>query len=342
MPPESSCQAAGYAALIEHFGIQGIAPWHQSSVCNGAAKWIDRSASGIVETYPAQYWPGDDPCDHLEFALKYDGTDLALLAKILPAIGAESVARWVQDTPQGKYTRRIWYLFELLTGQRLPLADMTAGNYVDLLERDEYFVLDTPTQVRRQRVNDNLLGNGDFCPVVRRTAAITAFIGRDLSARSREIMSGHPPELLKRAMGYLYTKETKSSFEIEHIKPDALRTERFVALLHLATHDDLCETQRLVEALFAFIEQTVETELVEELSFLASYDRTKRAMQEVVDLPDRDLDLFVRVCLQNQGKLSEAKRDSTFRALKDDEVAQLERCVSDGYGSAGSGDSGKR
>jgi hypothetical protein len=96
-----------------------------------------------------------------------------------------------------------------------------------------------------------------------------------------------------------------------------------------------------VEALFAFIEQTVETELAEELSFLANYDRTKRAMQEVVDLPDRDLDLFIRVCLQNQGRLSKAKRDSTFRALRDDEVAQLERCVSDGYGSAGSGAPGK-
>lgn len=67
---------------------------------------------------------------------------------------------------------------------------MTAGNYVDLLERDEYFVLDTPTQVRRQRINDNLLGNGDFCPTVRKTAAISAFIERDLSARSRELMSG--------------------------------------------------------------------------------------------------------------------------------------------------------
>ena len=141
MPPEPSCRAAGYAALIEQYGIHGIAPWHRSSVCDGAAKWVERSASGIAETYPAQYWPGDDPCDHLEFALKYDGADLALLAKILPAIGAESIARWVQATPQGKYTRRIWYLFELLTGLRLPLADMKAGNYVDLLEPDDYFVL---------------------------------------------------------------------------------------------------------------------------------------------------------------------------------------------------------
>jgi hypothetical protein len=74
-----------------------------------------------------------------------------------------------------------------------------------------------------------------------------------------------------------------------------------------------------VESLFAFIEQTIETELVEDLSFIASDDR------------DRDLDLFIRLCLQNNGSLSQAKRDSTFMALRDDEVERLERCVADGY-----------
>ena len=40
------------------------------------------------------------------------------------------------------------------------------------------------------------------------------------------------------------------------------------------------------EALFRFIEQTTETELAGELAFLANYDTTKQALQEVVDMPD--------------------------------------------------------
>ncbi len=86
-----------------------------------------------------------------------------------------------------------------------------------------------------------------------------------------------------------------------------------------------------VEGLFAFIEKTIETELVEELSFLASYDRTKGAMQQVVDLPDRDLDRFMRLCLQTHGRLSKAKRESAFGSLSDDEIARLERCVAEGF-----------
>src|SRR5690606_7699316 len=46
---------------------------------------------------------------------------------------------------------------------------------------------------------------------------------------------------------YLYTKETKSSFEIERIRPDANRTERFITLLQLAEEQDFCEKARLVD-----------------------------------------------------------------------------------------------
>ena len=66
------------------------------------------------------------------------------------------------------------------------------------------------------------------------------------------------------------------------------------------------------EALFRFIERTIDTELVEELAFLANYDRTKKAIQEIVDMPDRQIDLFIRVCLQNNGRLS-AKASQLLR-----------------------------
>lgn len=45
------------------------------------------------------------------------------------------------------------------------------------------------------------------------------------------------------------------------------------------------------EALYDFVNLTIEYELVEELDFLANYDKTKRAIQEIVDMPDRLIDL---------------------------------------------------
>lgn len=87
------------------------------------------------------------------------------------------------------------------------------------------------------------------------------------------------------------------------------------------------------ESLFRFIEQTIDTELASELVFLANYDETKKALQETVDMPDRKLDLFIRFCLQNNGRLSARKRAEHFEFLSDEEIAQMEQAVQNAYGS---------
>ena len=64
---------------------------------------------------------------------------------------------------------------------------------------------------------------------------------------------------------------------------------------------------------------------------IANYDRTKSAIQDIVDLPDRKIDLFIRFCLQNNGRLSARKRSSHFGMLTDDEVGRMEVAVQSGY-----------
>jgi hypothetical protein len=85
------------------------------------------------------------------------------------------------------------------------------------------------------------------------------------------------------------------------------------------------------EALFRFVERTVDTELAEELALLAHYDRAKKAIQEIVDMPDRQIDLFIRFCRQNEGRLSARRREASFEALSDDEITRMEQAVRDAY-----------
>lgn len=87
------------------------------------------------------------------------------------------------------------------------------------------------------------------------------------------------------------------------------------------------------EALFRFIDQTIDTELASELVFLANYDKTKKAISEIVDMPDLQIDLFIRFCLQNNGRLSALKRASHFDFLKEKEIASLEQAVQSAYGN---------
>ena len=85
------------------------------------------------------------------------------------------------------------------------------------------------------------------------------------------------------------------------------------------------------EALFGFIKQTINTELVEELAFLANYDQSRQAVQEIVDMPDRQIDLFIRFCLRNNGRLSTRKRDRHFAFLTADEISRMEQQVQSVY-----------
>jgi Fic family protein len=489
---------AGYRALLDRFRLDVIPNWHQSCVATGNSHRVDTTAGVTVEVYPAKYWPGDSLGDHLEFALKYDGTNLAILASVFKEAPQKEIQDYVASMPRGKYARRIWFLYEFLTGTILPVENLQTGGYIDLLETDEYYTDTTPHPVRRQRINDNLLGDARFCPMIRRTDLLRTLEKADISARCQKIVANYPPQLLKRAMNYLYTKETKSSFEIEHIKPSSTRTERFIALLHLAESEDFCEEARLIdlqnrivdtrfqdtayrthqnyvgesvgwqrekihfagpkpgelnglmeglvaahkrmeagkvaavvhaasvaygfvflhpfedgngrihrflihnilarrgftpagiifpvsaamlkkfadydaslesfsrplmalveysldekgqmtvqndttvwyryidmtqqtEALLRFIEQTIDTELVEELAFLSNYDQTKKALQEIVDMPDRKIDLFIQSCLQNNGRLSSRKRSSHFEFLSDSEIARMEKEIRSAY-----------
>mgnify|MGYP006286779371 CR=1 FL=1 len=496
----TGARPAGYQALIDRFDLDTISNWHRSFVATGNFHRIETNTDMTDEIYPAKYWPGDTLGDHLEFALKYDGTNLAMLAAVFEVAPQKEFQNYVESKPRGKYARRLWFLYEFLTGSMLPLEDLKQGGYIDLLDPEQYVTVSPPRRVRRQKINDNLPGEAGFCPTIRRTDELRGFQVADLTERCRQVVSAYSPELLKRALSYLYTKETKSSFEIEHIKPSSIRTERFIAMLQLAEKEDFCDKPHLInlqnrivdprfkesdyrkvqnyvgesvawqrekvhfacpkpddleslmaglisahtrmeeggvhpvvhaaaiaygfvflhpfedgngrihrflihnilarqgftpkgimfpvsasilknsgdydssleafsrplmalvdyeldedgrmtvkndtgrwyayidmtaqaEALFRFIKHTIDTELVEELSFLANYDETRKTIQKTVDMPDRQIDLFIRFCLQNNGRLSARKRGSHYDFLSDDEVASMEKAIQSSYGT---------
>ena len=70
---------------------------------------------------------------------------------------------------------------------------------------------------------------------------------------------------------------------------------------------------------------------VHELNFLVNYDKTKKAIQNIIDMPDRLIDLFIHLCLQNDGRLSTRKKSSHFKFLTDKELVEMEQVVKNGY-----------
>jgi len=85
------------------------------------------------------------------------------------------------------------------------------------------------------------------------------------------------------------------------------------------------------EALYDFVVQTIEEELVDELSFLADCDKAKKKIQSIIDMPDRLVDLFISLCLQNNGTLSAGKRFTHFDFLTDYELTAMEQVIKETF-----------
>src|SRR3954464_9363791 len=61
----------------------------------------------------------------LRFALDRHGVDLGTLAALFRVIGPGEIAAIVRARPAGAFARRLWFLYEWLTGQRLDVPELT-------------------------------------------------------------------------------------------------------------------------------------------------------------------------------------------------------------------------
>jgi hypothetical protein len=80
------------------------------------------------------------------------------------------------------------------------------------------------------------------------------------------------------------------------------------------------------EALFGFISDTIVQEMEAELNYLTAFDAAKTKIRNVVDMPERRLDLFLKICLDGKGFLSKNKRH-LFQELTDAEVEKMQTIV---------------
>ncbi len=243
---------AGYLLLRQRHGLNCLPHHVESSITHGTRQ-THTTPSKTEEIYPRTYWPGEDDFAHLEFALKREGVHLQLLRALLPQLPADAVVAYLQSKPTGAYARRIWFLYEGFSGQRLNLPDATQGNYVDLLDPQEYYTGAT-TRSSRHRVNVNLPGTLAFCPLVRRTKTLKTAEAKQLEQRCQKVIEGIPPELYARALQFLYTKETKSSYAIERETPDQKRSQKFADALRDASQRDYLLKGTLVALQHAIVD----------------------------------------------------------------------------------------
>jgi hypothetical protein len=263
---------AGYAALVDAYSLDAPIPL---TLCATGTRHKTLASDGWRILTP-RHAPQATLEGHLTFALKHEGLNLAVLKRLFLAVPSAELAALVRAKPTGNYARRIWFLYEWLTGGQLDLPALKRGNYVDAVDTRLQWAANGSNSPRH-RVRNNLPGTPAFCPLVFRTKPLEDFRALNLADRARAIIAKVPADLLARAAAFLLLEDSKASYVIEGERAPQDRIQRWGRAIGEAGKrpldlDELLRLQRIVIGDARF----VRLGLRQEGSFVGQHDRESR------------------------------------------------------------------
>jgi Fic family protein len=246
IPVPTASRPVGYAALIAGYGLRVPPPDELTAI--GEKHTIRREGRWHILT--PRYRPAGTVSAHLEFALRHEGVDLAVLNALFHLMPHGVIEEWVRSEPTGQYARRLWFLYEWLTGKRLDLPDAAKAPYAGVLDDKRQFAVRGDT-VTRYRIRNNLPGTPEFCPLIRRSQRLETLLDQNLAEQARGVVQRTAPDLMARAAAFLLLEDSKASYAIEGERPPQDRVRRWGQAIGDAgkqslSRDQLAHLQRIV------------------------------------------------------------------------------------------------
>ena len=238
-----------------------------------------------------------------------DERELPVLRQLFLRVPAAEVAAVVRAKPTGAYARRIWFLYEWLTGTELDVPAAGVVRAVPVVDPEQQYAALRGRSSPRHRVIDNLPGGPAFCPLVRRTPALTALADKRLDEEARRVIGRTHPDVLARAAAFLLLNDSRASFQIEKERPSRERAHRWAQAIARAGSTPLSieELERL-QKLVIGDDRFVRVGLRTEGGFVGEHDRrTHEPLPEHVSARPEDL-----------------------RSLLEGMIAYVERALADG------------
>ena len=229
----------GYQRLIDTLSLR-VRPLARIAVASSAVNRKRFTATEI--RFPSSVAYEDSPLGHLEFALRHEVLNLEVIAAVFDGVSAAMLCERYAATPNGEFIRKACFLWEWMGRGALEQTARTTLGYVAMLDPDRYATAGRATRNAKYRIDDNLLGNSDFCPTISRHALdASSDLLSLLESIERQLQAIEDPDLYTRAVQYLLLSETKGSFAIERETASGGKEERFVQLLAHAGAEDTSE-----------------------------------------------------------------------------------------------------
>ncbi len=304
---------AGFSALVQALDVQ--APVRSPSCVSESHVRGNTKQEGFWQIYDKRYRPEDTLSGHLTFALRHETIDLLVLKRIFEAIPQKEIEAFVQEAPTGIPNRKCWFLYEFLTGKYLDIPD-AAGNIpaVDVLDGKLYFT-GKGSMSKRHRVRNNLMGTGQFCPVIRRTTALEDFAKLKLSEKAKDVVGQVSNQLLARAASFMLLADSRASFEIEGERPPRERLEHWVKAVKQAgkyplTVDEIIRLHGVLIADNRFIQLGLREKGV----FLGERDHHREPLPEFIGAKPEDLQLLMAGLIEVNEQMNSSELDPILHA----------------------------
>ena len=301
--PEPEAKIVGYAFLVQSYELSVPLPIILSAI---GKKHTIYEADGW-KVYTPRYTPEESFYDHLVFALKYEGIDLAVLNSLFSKIDKSDLEQAIIQEPNGLYARRIWFLYEYLKEDELEIPDLTQGNFVHLIDTKLQYA-GPARNSKRHRIRNNLPGVKHFCPLIRRTEKIDALINQDLSKLALDLFGAIHPDVLIRAASFLLLEDSKASYAIEGETPPQNRAERWGRVIGQAGRTPLSKTQ--LEHLQNEVigdRRSIQMGLRKEGGFIGRHHRsTNIPIPSHISAKHQDLDVLMRGLIETEQLLKDS------------------------------------
>ncbi|AMN67281.1 Fic family protein [Psychrobacter sp. P11G5] len=225
--------------LIRYADVKPVAPLYVVSSIGGRRETI-KEDDFRHNIYQDTMRPDDTLIAHLQFHLRHEVVHFELLYRVFQKVGGSDIQAWVNTEPTGQYARRCAFLYEWLTNDKLMVPKNIGGNYANALDAKKLVTSD-PAQIiknTRWRINDNVAGTPDLCPMLVKTDKFNHAIDINISDMLNELNREFGEDLLMRASVWMTLRESRASFAIEGEGQAVKRIERFADVMARRTGQD--------------------------------------------------------------------------------------------------------
>jgi hypothetical protein len=303
----------GYGAIIEVFKLAVPMPNKLSFVSSKNRQFENDE----WKVYSASYLPDENLYKQLIFALKYEGVDRLVFKKLFEVLSSLEMEEMIQQENLGQYSRRIWFIYEWLTGKKLNIPDLKTGNLVPVIDEKLQYAIDGVSSPRHKVIN-NLPGNQDFCPLIHKTEKLEKYIVSNIRQEKSNYLNRVHKDILQRASSFLLLKDSQASFSIEGENPRNNRAARWGIAIGQAGKNELsiAELNRL-QQLVIENDRFVKMGIRSQQGFIGDRDRaTQEPIPDHISAKFEDLDTLMAGWLQTQKVLTESRMDPVLVAAK--------------------------